>query len=280
VTPLGKRLLPLLACLFLLGVAFDHWRSDRAEATERDALAESVPELVELRATNRWLRGQVRLQQQAAAETEPAAAVPEPTGEVALAPVRDMIGLIQSGLLGEVRWPFIAMISPDSTAAFAGPPPAYFETHLEYLGRLLALSEAQMSEFRRAAEEGLRDFTDAIAADAQVTRNDDGSVVISLPDLSRARGAYNRMLESFSGILGEERFGYFEAVGARSAFDDAFQRFGLNGKDLTVWWGRAGPGDREMLLYRQGATGISGVLTREAMRVNVGPLESLLPEDF
>jgi hypothetical protein len=176
-----------------------------------------------------------------------------------------------------------------SAARPDGSGPKTLESAMTQLAGILALSGSETSALLDAVDEGVRQYSTAIVLGTSVQR-EGGIVTIQMNDLTQAKAAYERMQESIARILGPERSGYYSDLGAKQSVLECFNRWGMDGQSLMVWRETPARGaQRELIMYSHvrpalpgGGTGGArlGVQDRDNLRVNIGPLEGLIPADF
>ncbi len=254
-------LLVALALLILLGASAFLIKRNHL----RSGIAQAETTLADLRRQNSELRAAARNAPEAPDGASPAVAPAEAARQAA--------DLLQGGLLGDLAWPPLRDV-PDSISKFAG---------------MLALREPDATALRVAVDTGIRNYEAAVGASAGV-RRDGNTWIIEIPDRTLVRAAFEHMQQSIEAILGPERAAYYDSLGAKKAVLDAFDRWGMDGRILKVSReaprGNGTPGGINFSrVYPAALTGAGGgggasVADRNALRANVGPLESLLPPDF
>ncbi len=283
---LTSNLLVGFAALLLVGAGWYLVAKNRLETKIAVTNAAQERELAQLRAAAGRLKDRLA-----------AGNVPAPSAPASHLPARVhlAVDLINSGLLGQFRWP-----NPTLNSLAAG---------MSELADFLGLSASETAALQQATETGSQAFGAALLAHAAVKRN--GSMVsITVANEPDVHAAYDRMQESIAAVLGPGRQSYYESLGAKSAVQSLFARWGLGGTTLMVAHATAIPDAfyshlpdgsgtlRESLLARpRGASsgrllyyytqikpgptgGVSGTDTIEHVGANVGPLHALIPPDL
>lgn len=99
---------------------------------------------------------------------------------------------------------------------------------------LFGLSPVEQAELRRAVNEA-RNACDALtAANATLTRKEDGSVEVSVaPFPEQGAGLYDQLFRSFEQTLGPERHAALSVL-AGSQVEEAFELFGAQARSVAV----------------------------------------------
>ena len=278
-SPNGKRGVAIVLCLLLVAYCGLLIRGKREDREFQAVAAEQAQTISTLRSERSAIR----------ARPSPEPAVGETTLPSANATVtspppnalRETLELLQDGLLGQMDWPAMFYEVP-MNAAPGSSARRTIDSAMESLAHLLELSSDESRALLDAVGKGRESFARAITASARVTR-EGGTVTIELPDLTQATAVFESMQAEVANILGPDRLAIYEGLGASKAMTDAFDRMGMNGVTLRI--SREARGI-SITRRTQSLSGVSiGSSTtvggdRDDLRVNIGPLESLLPADF
>jgi RNA polymerase sigma factor (sigma-70 family) len=187
--------------------------------------------------------------------------------------------------LGKVSWP-----EPYRNSLQAG---------MENFAKFAGLTAGETEALEEIGAAGLAEFEAAVVAHAAVKR-DGNRLEISLKDEPAVHEAYERMLHNVATLLGPDLYRYYESLGARAANEKLFGKWGLGGINYNIVSSPppgGASGDREYLVElpttptppeiiaarpigfvpRRPSAGFRG---RENIRLNFGPIESLIPADL
>jgi hypothetical protein len=155
---------------------------------------------------------------------------------------------------------------------------------LDDVSEFLGLSAEESAALKAAVANDRKSFDAAVAAHATVERIGT-QILIHLREEPDVRTAYNHYLDSVAAILGPERYGYFESLGAKATLEKLFQGWGLVASTVTITPGARAAAVRGLMsvMHDFGVRGVKNygynVESREELRKNIGGLEALIPAD-
>ncbi len=193
-----------------------------------------------------------------------------------LARMREVVNLVESGLVGRLTWKIVAVSSNLKAAD---------------LTELLVLTPDETVAMQRALDRTKEEIGTAAVARALTLRHGD-QLIIELREFPEAAASYERLKASLRETLGAERYAGFEKLGCLAALEEMLGHLGLATYTNVLHHPAVPPRPNVTYLFER----IKGVVEptppgrgvgsavaggdRSSLESNFGPLMALVPSDF